>query len=105
MYYEDKQTYPTFTFPFGGKLCETSACAETEKVYMQKVPNDPISGKDYQYVSSDGTNYKIFACLENNQQILPYESSDYTLTCGNCKNQIEADVPCIWGISSTNISP
>lgn len=105
MYYEDKKTYPTFTFPFGGKLCETSSCASSEKVYMQKVPNDPISGKTYQYLSSTGTDYKLFACLENNQQILPYQSSDYSLTCGNCKNQAGGTVVCIWGVSSSNISP
>lgn len=105
MYYEDKKTYPTFTFPFGGKLCETSSCASSEKVYMQKVPNDPISGKTYQYLSSTGTDYKLFACLENNQQILPYQSSDYSLTCGNCKNQAGGTVVCIWGVSSTNITP
>ena len=105
MYYEDKKTYPVFALPFGGKLCETSSCASTEKVYMQKVPNDPSSGKDYEYLSTDGTDYKLFACLENNQQVLPYESTDYRITCGDCKNEDGDDVVCIWGISSTNISP
>lgn len=105
MYYEDKKAYPTFTFPFGGKLCETSSCASLEKVYMQKVSNDPISGKNYEYVTTAGANYKLFACLENNQQILPYQSSGYSLTCGNCKNQAGGTVVCIWGVSSTNISP
>ena len=107
MYYEDKKVYPTFAFPFGGKLCETSSCVGTEKVYMQKVPDDPVSGKDYQYLTTTGTDYKLFACLENNQQILPYESTGYSYTsanCGNCKNQAGADVLCVLGISSTNIS-
>ena len=105
MYYEDKRTYPTFAFPFGSKLCENVGCEASEKVYMQKVPDDPVSGKDFQYLSSDGTDYKLFACLENNLQILPYESTESTLSCGNCKNQAGADVPCIWGIASSNISP
>lgn len=105
MYYEDKRAYP-LTLTFGGKLCETVACGASEKVYMQKVPDDPTSGKDYEYLSADGTNYKLFACLENNLQLLPYESTGSTLTCGNCRNTADtADVECILGISSSNISP
>lgn len=105
MYYEDKKAYPIFTFPFGGKLCENNPCGASDKVYMQRVSNDPVSGKNYEYISSTGTDYKLFACLENDQQILPYESTGYSLTCGDCKNQAGATVACIWGISSTNISP
>jgi len=109
MYYEDKRTYPTFALPFGGKLCETASCLVAEKVYMQKLPDDPVSGKDYQYLSSDGTNYKLFACLENNLQMLPYISSGYIApmtSCGSCQDSAGATVPnCIWGISSSNISP
>jgi type II secretion system protein G len=106
MYYEDKKAYPIFAFPFGGKLCETLACVGAEKVYMQKVPNDPVSGKTYEYVSATGTDYKLFACLENNQQMLPYISSGSTLTCGGCKDKDGAAVAnCVWGISSSNVSP
>lgn len=111
MYYEDKRSYPvTASLTFGGKLCETTQCLATEKVYMQKVPNDPISGKNYEYLSSDGTNYKLFACLENNLQLLPYTSSGYTIatmtSCGGCNDSTGAPVAhCVWGISSSNISP
>ncbi|PIP62970.1 hypothetical protein COW98_01220 [Candidatus Roizmanbacteria bacterium CG22_combo_CG10-13_8_21_14_all_35_9] len=106
MYYEDKKAYPvTAGLTFGGKLCENNPCGASDKVYMQKVPNDPISGKNYEYLSADGTDYKLFACLENDQQILPYESSGYSLTCGNCKNQAGGTVVCIWGISSPNVNP
>lgn len=106
MYYEDKKAYP-LALTFGGKLCETSQCPVADKVYMQKVPNDPISGKDYQYLlSADGTSYKVFACLENKLQILPYESTESTLACGNCRNPDNTlDVECVWGVSSSNISP
>ena len=107
LYYEDKKAYPTTSdLTFGGKLCETSSCPGTDKVYMQKIPNDPISGKSYEYLSADGTNYKLFACLENNLQKLTYISSGSTLSCGNCRNSDDsADVNCIWGISSSNIEP
>jgi len=108
MYYEDKKAYPvTIDLTFGGKLCETSACPGTDKVYMQKVPNDPISGKVYQYFSNDGTNYKLFACLENNLQMLPYLSTSYTMDCNvACQDKDGNPVAkCVWGVSSSNISP
>lgn len=105
MYYEDKRAYPT-TLSFGGKLCETVACPGTDKVYMQKVPNDP-SGKDYEYVST-GTDYKLFACLENNLQILPYTSTGYTIgsmtSCGPCNDSSGVVTHCVWGVSSSNIN-
>jgi type II secretion system protein G len=114
MYYEDKRAYPTFNIfaQTGYQLCgsglvaPSSSCTAGEKAYMLKMPNDPISGKDYEYLSSDGTDYKLFTCLENKLQILPYESTESTLTCGNCRNPTDtADVECVWGISSSNISP
>jgi len=99
MYYEDKKSYPT-ALPFGEKFCETSVC----KVYMQKLPDDPVSGKDYEYITTAGADYKLFACLENNLQMLPYISSGYTISCGtNCNGT--PGVPCIWGVSSSNIAP
>ncbi len=112
LYYEDKRTYPTFDIfaNSGYKLCETkiaSLCG-SEKVYMQKLPDDPTPGKDYQYVTTAGADYKLFSCLENNQQILPYISSGYTYTsgnCGDCKDQAGSDVLCVWGVSSSNVSP
>ncbi len=110
MYYEDKRTYPLFNIfaTSGYQLCETKIAAScgTEKIYMQKLPNDPISVKVYEYLSTDGTDYKLFACLENNLQILPYESTGSNLTCGDCRNPTDTDdVKCILGISSSNISP
>lgn len=110
MYYEDKKTYPTFIFPFGNKLCETGACGVNEKVYMQKVPDDPISGKDYEYIPAvDGSNYSIYACMENNLQILPYNSlaGSPTITCTTqCdKQDLTGKITCYWGVSSSNISP
>ncbi len=109
MYYEDKKAYPvTAGLTFGSKFCENNPCGASDKVYMQKVPNDPVSGKNYEYLSISGIDYKLFACLENSQQILPYESTGYSYTstnCGNCKNQAGADVLCVLGVSSTNISP
>jgi type II secretion system protein G len=102
MYYEDKKTYPlTDELIFGTSLTDTVS----GKVYMQNLPNDP-SGKTYEYLSSDGTDYKLFACLENNLQRLAYISSGSSLSCGLCRNFDDtADVSCLLGISSSNISP
>lgn len=100
MYYEDKKAYPlTDEFIFGASLSDPVSA----KVYMQNIPNDP-SGKTYEYVSLDGTDYRLFACLENNLQRLPYISSGSSLSCGLCRNFDDtADVNCILGVSSSNI--
>ncbi|HEX7542671.1 MAG TPA: hypothetical protein VF385_01145, partial [Patescibacteria group bacterium] len=98
----DKRAYPT-TLSFGGKLCENNPCLAADKVYMQKVPNDPSSG-NYQYLSTDGTSYRLYACMENNLQMLPYISLSYTMICGTYCNG-SPGIPCVWGVSSSNISP
>ena len=105
MYYEDKKAYPTSVL-FGGKLCETQTCNTQEKIYMEKVPNDP-TGSNYGY-RSDGTYYRLYACLENNQQVLPYQSQNYSgvISCANtCQNPSGTNVPCVWGVSSSNTNP
>ncbi|GAB4219107.1 MAG: hypothetical protein Fur009_3580 [Candidatus Microgenomates bacterium] len=99
LYYEDKKAYPT-SLNFDQSLTDN----ETGKVYMQKIPNDPSNGN--YYYQSDGTYYKIYACLENNQQILPYISNPTNFSCNNtCKDSQGNNVSCIWGISSSNVSP
>jgi type II secretion system protein G len=102
MYYEDKRAYPTQAadsgFPFGDKFCETPTCSSNEKIYMQKVPNDPVSSYSYQY-QSDGTYYRLFSCIENNLDQGPgVKQTGYTGTnCGSCG-------VCKYGISSSNTS-
>jgi len=100
MYYEDKRAYPTQAaasgFPFGGKFCETPTCSSNEKIYMQKVPNDPVSSYSYQY-QSDGTYYRLFSCIENTLDQGPgVKQTGYAGTnCGSCN-------VCKYGISSSN---
>jgi len=98
MYYEDKRAYPT-TLSFGSKLCETDNCSSSEKVYMQKVPNDPVGSNNYLY-ESDGTYYKLYSCIENNLDQGPrVNQSGYTgKNCGGCGL-------CKYGISSSNTNP
>lgn len=102
MFYEDKRGYPTPTagFPFNNKFCETGTCASSEKIYMQKVANDPMSNNSYAYLS-DGTYYRLFACIENSQDQGPGVSQKgYTgaPSCGGCTT-------CKYTISSPNITP
>ena len=113
MYYEDKKKYPTFNI-FENKnysLCETRIAQDCggEKVYIQKIPNDSSFGKSYEYqFDSEGSYYRLYACLENNQQLLPYPSLTGTpiIFCSTrCKNNQNEEVPCIWAISSSNINP
>ena len=110
MYYEDKGSYPVFTFPFGKMLCETVTCSLGEKTYMQKVPNDPTSASTHYLYVSSGTDYKIYACLENDQQILPYPDALSPSLAFNCPTECFAQdgakrIKCIYGVSSSNASP
>jgi len=105
MYYEDKIVYPTAGvnpgFPFGSKFCETSSCFSTEKIYMQKVPNDPKSSYSYQY-QSDGTYYRLFSCIENNLDQGPGVSQNgFSGAPSNCGTNCQ----CKYTISSPNITP
>jgi len=106
MYYEDKRAYPTAAadpgFPFGGKLCETSSCLSSEKIYMQRVPNDPISSYSYKY-QSDGTYYRLFSCIENALDQGPGVSQrGYNGAPNNCGLGCQT---CKYTISSPNITP
>jgi type II secretion system protein G len=98
MYYEDKKTYPT-SISFGNKLCETTSCVSGEKIYMQKVPNDPNSNFTY-YYQSDGTYYRLYSCIENNlDQGSGVNQSGYSGTnCGGCG-------VCKFEITSPNVQP
>lgn len=104
LYYEDFRAYPTASldnkgFIFGEEF------SYNDKIYMKKVPNDPITGKNY-YYQSDGNYFKLYACLENDQQKLQYQSNPDNFTCGiNCKDRLNNTIPCIFGISSPNVSP
>ncbi len=107
LYYEDKRAYPTQApnpgFVFGEQFSDST----TGKTYMQRVATDPVGNVDYHYESdSDGTYFKLYSCLENDQQVLPYLSNPTSYTCNkNCKDKGNNTVSCIWGISSPNVNP
>ncbi len=111
MYYEDKKAYPTAAatpgFPFGSSLCQTGPCVSGEKIYMQRVPNDPLTKSSYLYSSNAGADYKMYACLENDQQILNYVITPPAgFSCATvCKDKNNNNITCIWGVSSPNTNP
>jgi type II secretion system protein G len=104
-YYEDKQEYPKFNIfaSPGLKLCETKADTDcgTEKVYMQRIPNDPQTVNSYSYYyPATGDQYKLYSCIENDQDegqgIL--QSGYDSRTCTGCS-------VCKFGVSSSNTTP
>jgi general secretion pathway protein G len=103
LYYEDNKSYPT-PAALSGQICAPAGCST--KAYMQRVPGDP-DGTSYGY-SSDGTYYRIYTCLENDQQILPYVSTNYSgvISCArSCKDPSGSSTTCVWGVSDTNSTP
>jgi len=102
LYYEDKRSYPDSI-----STQESIRDSVSGKVYLQKIPTDPTTGAHYGYeTDAEGTYYKLYSCLENNLQILPYLSSPTGFSCTNkCRDQDDNLVNCIWGISSGNTSP
>lgn len=100
MYYEDNNTYPLtsmISFGEGNKICHPRGC--DTKIYMESVPNDPISNYTYVYQSNDGSSYKLYSCIENSQDQGPgVKQSGYDPSCGNCGK-------CKFGLSSPNTNP
>ncbi len=108
MYYEDQKLYPT---PIPGNTLPSQIKIDLngskKKIYMEIVPTDPSTGSSYSYISN-GTTYQLYACLENNQQILPYiTSSSMTCTtqCYQPDGKTLTTTGCIWGIASPNTTP
>jgi len=104
MHCNDSQNYPLSEDDNGGRISvddvpltwgEDSFSivqGEQEIIYMKKLPEDPVSNFDYCYLSPTGSDFKIYAKLENERD------SDYgTYTCNTEEYQ--------YGISSSNTRP
>lgn len=62
IYRSDNGSYPlTASFP----ACGAKFSGSGGSTYMQKIPCDPSSGATYNYASTDGVTYSMYACLEN----------------------------------------
>lgn len=92
MYYNDNKSYPT-SIPGGGTPFIHPS--NSSVVYMQKVPSDPQSVVNKYCVSStDGSYYKLYARIENQNDpsLLP------TITCNLVSGYN-------YGVSSPNTTP
>jgi general secretion pathway protein G len=105
VYYSENNVYPSPDPILTGGMNWAQAFQDTNavpKVYMQKLPADPAASNGYNYVyQSDSTFYKLYSCLENNQD------SGYNAInpnpVPNCGNRCGGR--CNYGISSGNIVP
>ncbi len=91
LYYTDMKAYPTGLPPWGTSFTNPN---NTSVIYMQKLPNDPMSPTySYCYVS-DGSYYKLYANLQNTSdpKLLPA-----LVSCQGVNYN--------YGISSPNTSP
>jgi general secretion pathway protein G len=106
IYYNDKGEYPigssnagiagqTWGDPF------VDPDNPTETVYMNVLPDDPRAA--YYYESTDGTDFKIYALLENENDgdLVKDENDNIMVYSGtNCQTGT-----CNYGIASTNTDP
>ncbi len=109
LYYLDKGIYPSDDGGGGMKGCGAddapTVCAPNSifqdangTIYMQQFPTDPSPAQKYYYISPATNQYKIYAHLENLQDPAIMETP-YSCAGG------AGEVPCNFGISSTNIRP
>lgn len=110
LYYNDKGVYPLWDGSGGMKGCwatggaSPGVCAGKQlwqdtvatTIYMAQFPEDPVATQKYWYVSSNGSQYQLYAHLENSQdpQIITPAASG--TNCGTA---------CNYGISSANTTP
>ena len=90
LYYNDHQQYPlSGEFPGGGGIWED----DEGTLYMKEVPED-LKFDGYPYDSTDGSYYKIYARLENENDPAINPDGYSGIVCG--------DDDCNYGVSSEN---
>ena len=103
MYYNDNGSYPVSSnglidvgaggLDWGGQLIKTY---DTEDViYMKSLPVDPADNQHYCYESTDGGAFRIFAVLENENDL---DIGAYACSYGGVSENYS------YGISSSNIN-
>ncbi|MBI5127649.1 type II secretion system protein GspG [Candidatus Roizmanbacteria bacterium] len=96
LYYTDNGYYPLVTEYYSSdQLCSPSSCSE--KVYMKKIPTDPLTHESYYYETDEsGSYFRIYSSIENNQdQGDNVNQSGYNAVC--------SPNPCKYGLASTNV--
>lgn len=96
MYFNDKGQYPA-SIPSGGGYWQDTGVVDGA-LYMKKVPSDPKGG-NYCYTSdANGSYYKLYAKLEN--------ENDPNCLDGDCSTERSCGTGTYnYGISSSNESP
>ncbi|MCX7881318.1 MAG: type II secretion system protein GspG [Patescibacteria group bacterium] len=96
MYYEDNKRYPTSLANAERKMCHPSGC--DVKIYMEKVPVDPLTKKNYFYFTDDqGKYYMLYSHIENKLDTGEGVNQDgYPDTSCNNSN------PCKYRVNSPN---
>lgn len=107
IFYEDMGRFPP-----SGALSETQLCYHdgsayscSRKVYMQSIPKDPTIGTYVYETDTDGNYYKLYSCIENDQDVSSgvkllsgaQDPNGWTTGCGpvggvcaNCKFKVES---------------
>jgi prepilin-type N-terminal cleavage/methylation domain-containing protein len=106
-YANDHRTYPTSDSNFkikcktDGSICDWGTpfadganASTTTTVYATKLPSDP-TGYTYHYVSQNGSNYTIYAFLENTNDPSVNQTGYTGITCGS--------KTCNYKITSSNL--
>ncbi|MCX6792122.1 MAG: prepilin-type N-terminal cleavage/methylation domain-containing protein [Candidatus Gottesmanbacteria bacterium] len=118
LYYNDKGKYPTGASGTFSSCYSTltgtvvGSCGKdnpvfrdsptTGAMYMAKFPVDPVSSLKYYYVSATGSQFQIYAHLENSQD--PAINPTIISESINCDNAAGTTL-CNYGVSSANINP
>lgn len=112
LYFNDKGAYPVGTGSIAGCYNAegaTGTCGTDYPIFkdssipngalwMAKFPADPASGQKYYYISNAGTQYQIYAHLENSQDPAIIDPAASGTDCGT-------GVSCNYGVSSANTNP
>ena len=97
LYYNDNRRYPNPTTPLPAWGQPFSHPTKLSVIYMQKLPTDP-GGSSYCYDSDDtGTFYKIYAQLENQNDVQVLTTPMPCPTDGATEYN--------YGITSPNVAP
>lgn len=109
LFYNDKGEYPTSTGKtgilsqdWGGSFVDPG---NASTLYMNLLPTDP-GGYTYYYTSADGTQFQIYAYLENvNDPDINKDGSDNNQVYSGTDCGVSVSQTCNYGISSPNADP
>ena len=106
IYYEDLGRFPPNDILTQSQICYHNGTSYdcTRKVYMQKIPTDPTVGSYIYETDATGTYYKLYSCIENDQDVSSgiklavdrnqdpngWQAGCGTGVCANCKFKVES---------------